>query len=66
MGANSLTPNQLTLFTRPPAVNALLIHSLADYQRIFLQVNTLANIDVVDAFAQPDADVAVTTQAAVQ
>ena len=66
MGANSLTPNQMTLLTRPPAVNALLVHSLTDYQRIFLQVNTLANIDVVDAFAQPDADITVAAQAAMQ
>jgi hypothetical protein len=66
MGANSLTPNQLTLLARPPAVNTLLIHSLTDYQSVFLQVNTLANIDIVDAFAQPDADIAVATQAAMQ
>ena len=66
MDANSLTRNQLSLLTRPPAVNALLIHSLADYQRVFLQVNALANIDVVDAFTQPDADIVVATQAAMQ
>jgi hypothetical protein len=54
----SFTPNQLTILSGSPSVNTLLIHNLADFQSILLGGDSLAYIDVVDAFAVPDADVA--------
>ena len=62
----SFTPNQLTLFSRLPSVDALLIHNFADFQRILLGGDSLAYIDVVNAFAVPDADVASSTDSVVE
>ena len=58
------TPYQLTSLTRFPAVNALLVHSLTEEQGFVLCGNSLADVDVVNAIAEPDADVSNTTQGA--
>lgn len=62
----SFTPNQLTLFSRLPSVDALLIHQFADCQRILFGLDSFADVDIVDAFAEPDADVALAAHIAVQ
>jgi hypothetical protein len=43
-----------------------LIHQLADLQSILLSGDSLADVDVVDAIAVPDTDVALATQVTVQ
>jgi len=48
----------LTVLSRSPSVDALLIHDFADLQSVLLGGDSLAYIDVVNAFAVPDADVA--------
>ena len=50
----------------PPSVNALLVHNLANLYGVLLCSNTLADVDVVDALTEPDADVAFATHLAVQ
>jgi hypothetical protein len=57
----SLTPYQLTLFPGRPAVNALLIHQLADGQSVLLGADALADVHIVDTIGEPDADVAFAT-----
>jgi hypothetical protein len=54
----SLAPDQLTVLSGSPSVDALLIHDFANFQSILLGGDSLAYVDVVDAFAVPDADVA--------
>ena len=55
-------PDQLTLLPRTPAVNALLIHQLAHCYGVLLGGDAFTNVDVVDAFAQPNTDVTLATQ----
>ena len=56
-----VAPYQLTA---TPAIDALLVHQLTHSQCIVLGGDTLADVDVVDAFAQPDADVTLATKQA--
>ena len=49
-----------------PRENAYLIAGSSDFEGFALCAYAVALVDVVDAFAQPDADVALATQAAVQ
>ena len=61
-----LAPYQLASLAGPPSVNALLVHNLADFQRILLCGDPLADVDVVDALTEPNADVAFAAHFAVQ
>lgn len=62
----NLAPDQLTLFSGTPSVDALLVHDLADYQSIFLGLDSLADVDIVDTARVPDADVALAADAVVE
>ena len=53
-----LAPYKLSSLAGSPSVNALLVHDLADFQGVLLCGDPLADVDIVDAFAEPDADVA--------
>ena len=61
-----LTPYELASLAGPPSINALLVHDLADLHNILLCGDPLADVDVVDALTEPDADVAFATHFAVQ
>ena len=61
-----LAPYQLASFAGPPSVNALLVHNLANLHGILLSGDTLADVDVIDAFTEPDTDVAFAAHLAVQ
>ena len=60
------TPNQLTLFSGPPTINALLVHYLANCKGLFFCGNSFAYIDIVNAFAEPDAHISMAAQPMVQ
>ena len=60
----NLTPDQLTLFSGSPSVDALLVHNLADLQSGSLGLDSFADIDIVDTTGIPDADVALATHVA--
>ena len=62
----NLAPDQLTLFSRTPSVDALLVHNLANLQCVLLGLDSLADVDVVDTARVPDADVALATDAVVK
>lgn len=53
-----LAPYELASLAGSPSVNTLLVHDLADFQGILLCGDSLADVNIVDAFAEPDADVA--------
>lgn len=59
-------PYELASLARFPSVDALLVHNPADFQGVPLCSDPLADVDVVDAFAEPDADVAFATHFTVQ
>jgi hypothetical protein len=61
-----LAPYKLTSLAGSPSVDALLIHNLADLQCVLLGGDSLADIDVVDAFAVPDTNVAGSADAVVE
>lgn len=61
-----LTPDQLTSFSGCPAIDALLIHQLADGQRILFGGDSLAYIDIVNTAGVPDSDIALPTQIAME
>ena len=58
------TPDQLTLFSGSPSVDALLVHNLADLQGGSLGLDSFADIDIVNTTGVPDADVALATHVA--
>lgn len=60
----NLAPDQLTLFSGSPSVDALLIHNLADLQGGSLSLDSLADIDIVNTVGIPDTDVALATHVA--
>ena len=62
----NLAPDQLTLFSGSPSVDALLVHNLADFQSRFFGLDSLTDIDIVDTARVPDADVALATDAVVE
>ena len=62
----NLAPDQLTLFSRTPSVDALLVHNLANLQCVLLGLDSLADVDVVDTARVPDADVALAAEAMVE
>lgn len=57
----NLAPDQLTLFSGVPSVDALLVHHSTDCQCILFGSDALADIHVVDTIGEPDADVAFAT-----
>ena len=57
--------NQLTVLARTPAVNTLLIHCFTNSQSGCLGGDALANVNVIDAIGEPDADVALSADGAV-
>ena len=61
-----LAPYQLASLAGSPSVNALLVHNLANLHGILFGSDPLADIDVVDAFTEPDADVAFAAHFTVQ
>jgi hypothetical protein len=61
-----LAPDQLARFPGCPAIDALLIHQLADAQCILFGGDSLADIDIVDTAGVPDSDVALPTQVAME
>ena len=62
----NLAPDQLTLFSGTPSVDALLVHDFADFQSRFLGLDSLADVDIVDTARVPDADVTLAADAVVQ
>ena len=60
----NLAPDQLTLFSGSPSVDALLVHNLADLQGGVLGLDSFTNIDIVNTAGIPDADVALATHVA--
>jgi hypothetical protein len=61
-----LAPYELTLLTSTPTVNTELIGCTCDYQSVFLGGDALADVYIVDAFAEPNAHIALATHRAVQ
>jgi len=61
-----LAPYELTTLARTPTVDAELICGTCDRQSVFLGGDTLADVHIVDAFAEPDADIALAAHRAVQ
>ena len=57
-GISLLTPYKLSSLAGSPPVNALLVHDLADFQGVLFGGDSLADVDVVGAFTEPDSDVA--------
>lgn len=60
----NLAPDQLTIFSGSPSVDALLVHDSADLQGDSLGLDSLADIDIVDTAGVPDANVALATHVA--
>lgn len=62
----NLAPDQLTLFSGAPSIDALLVHDSADRKGVSLGLDSLADIDIVDAIGVPDTDVAFATHVAME
>ena len=61
-----LAPYELASLAGSPSVNALLVHNLANLHGVLLCGDPLANVDVVDALTEPNADVSFAAHFAMQ
>lgn len=53
-----LAPYKLSSLAGSPSVNALLVHDLADFQGVLFGGDSLADVDIVGTFTEPDSNVA--------